>query len=89
MSGPYETEYEATTEVSDVYAGYHKHGVMKAKNLDRLLGVCTEHRVAIGAYDWEILQWIARQKPEAAQVIVDLVHRAASAANGNPVTSLE
>jgi hypothetical protein len=86
MSGPYEAEYEATTEVRDVYAGYHKRGVMKAKTLDRLLGACSEHGLEMGAYDREVLQWIARQKPEAAQVIVGLVHRAAAAVNGKPIT---
>lgn len=78
MSGPYEAECEATTEVRDVYAGYHKRGVMKAKNFDRLLGACAEQGLEMGAYDREVLKWIARQKPEAAQVIVGLVRRASA-----------
>jgi hypothetical protein len=52
---------------------------MKAKTLDRLFGVCSEHGLEMGAYDREILQWLAGQKPEAAQVIISLVHRAAAA----------
>jgi hypothetical protein len=86
MSGPYEAEHEATIDVRDVYAGYHKRGVMEAKTLDRLLGFCSEHGLEVGAYDWEVLQWIARQKPEAAQVIVGLVYRATAAANREPIT---
>lgn len=78
MSGPYEAEHEAAAEVRDVYAGYHKRGVMKAKTLDRLLGTCAEHRLEVGSYDREVLRWIAGQKPEVAQVIVGLVHRAAA-----------
>jgi hypothetical protein len=77
MSGPYAAEYEATAEVRDVYAGYHKRGVMRAKTLDRLLRTCSDYGLEVGSYDREVLRWIAGQKPEAAQVIVGLVHRAA------------
>lgn len=78
MSGPYEAEYEATAEVRDVYAGYHKRGVMREKTLNRLLRTCTDHGLEVGSYDREVLRWLAGQKPEAAQVIVGLVSRAAT-----------
>jgi hypothetical protein len=78
MSGPYEAEYEAAAEVRDVYAGYHKRGVMRAKTLDRLLRTCSDYGLEVGSYDREVLRWIAGQRPEAAQVIVGLVHRAAA-----------
>jgi hypothetical protein len=77
MSGPYEAEYQATTEVLDVYAGYHKRGVMRGKTLDRLLRACSDYGLEVGSYDREVLGWIAGQKPETAQVIIDLIHRAA------------
>jgi hypothetical protein len=80
MSGPYEAEYEATTEVHDIYAGYHKRGVMGAKTVDRLIRTCSDYGLEVGSYDREVFRWLARQKPEAAQVIVGLVHRAAAAA---------
>ena len=78
MSGPYEAECEAAAEVRDVYAGYHKRGFMRAKTLDRLLRACSDYGLEMGSYDQEVLRWIAGQKPEAAQVIVGLVHRAAA-----------
>lgn len=78
MSGPYEAEYEATAEVHDVYAGYHKRGVMREKTLNRLLRSCTDCGLEVGSYDREVLRWLAGQKPEVSQVIVGLVRRAAS-----------
>jgi hypothetical protein len=44
---------------------------------DRLLRACSDHGLEVGSYDREVLRWIAGQKPETAQVIIGLVHRAA------------
>ncbi|GAA4608347.1 hypothetical protein GCM10023195_32630 [Actinoallomurus liliacearum] len=85
MPGPYETEGDASADVRDIYAAYHKRGVMAAKTLDRLTTVCAEHGVKLGEFDRDVLRWLARQKPERAQVIVGLVERA-TAGNGGAVT---
>jgi hypothetical protein len=89
MSGPYEAEDEATSEVRDAYAGYHKRGVMRAKTLNRLLRACSHYELEVGSYDREVLRWLAGQKPEAAQVIIGLLHRvAATGQRVDPTPSL-
>ncbi|QXJ25431.1 hypothetical protein AGRA3207_006922 [Actinomadura graeca] len=77
MSGPYETEDDAFTEVRDIYAGFGKRGVMQARTLDLLLRVCAEHGIELGDYDRRVLRWLSAQPPETAQVIAALIARAA------------
>lgn len=86
VDGPYETESEASARVSDIYAAFHKRGVMKAKTLDRLLEVCERSGVQLGAYDRHVLTWLAAQKPEVAQVIVGVIRRAGGAAHDGATT---
>ncbi|WP_131738290.1 hypothetical protein [Actinomadura roseirufa] len=85
MSGPYENEEDAYTEVRDIYSGHAKRGVMRARTLDMLLRTCAEHGVELGGYDRRVLGWLAAQPPETAQVVADLIARAAPAPAGGPV----
>lgn len=80
MSGPYETENDAYTEVRDIYAAHGKRGVMQARTQDLLLAVCKQHDVDLGEYDRAVLRWLSRHPPETAQVIAGLIDRAAKAA---------
>jgi membrane carboxypeptidase/penicillin-binding protein PbpC len=74
--GPYETEGDASARVRDIYAAFHKRGVMQAKTLDRLLDACERSGVQLGTYDRHILTWLSAQKPEMAQVVAGLIRRA-------------
>ncbi|WP_433328409.1 hypothetical protein [Spirillospora sp. CA-294931] len=82
MSGPYETVDDVHAEVRDIHAAHHKHGVRQAKTLDLLLRVCDEHEVRLGAYDLEVLRWLAGRDPELSQVVAALIHRAAAGGHG-------
>lgn len=84
MDGPHETESDAAARVSDIYAAFHKRGVMQAKTLDRLLDVCERSGVQLGAYDRHVLKWLAGQKPEVAQVMIGVIGRASAAAHDGP-----
>lgn len=75
LSGPYETEADAFTEVRDIYAAHGKPGVMRARTLDLLLRTCAEHGVELGRYDREVLARLAAGPPEAAQVVASLIAR--------------
>ncbi|WP_026411455.1 hypothetical protein [Actinomadura oligospora] len=81
MSGPYETEHDAYTEVRDIYASHGKRGVMRARTQDLLLSVCAQHDIELGEYDRAVLAWLAKHPPETAQVIAGLIDRAAKSAH--------
>ncbi|MEV5575144.1 hypothetical protein AB0L06_34335 [Spirillospora sp. NPDC052269] len=80
MSGPYETENDAYTEVRDIYVSHGKRGVMRARTQDLLLAVCAQYDIELGDYDRAVLNWLAKQPPETAQVIAGLIDRAAKTA---------
>ena len=84
MSGPHERHDDVTASVADVYAAFHKRGVMRAKSLDRLLAACLDSGVELGAYDRQVLKWVARQEPEVAYVIADLIRRSEGTVTAAP-----
>ncbi|WP_067484388.1 hypothetical protein [Actinomadura hibisca] len=87
MSGPYQHQDDAFTEVRDIYAGWSKRGVLRARTYDLLRRACADHGVELGDYDRHVLRWLARQPPETAQVVAGLVARAAAASAGQAVSS--
>ncbi|MFA1548091.1 hypothetical protein [Actinomadura chokoriensis] len=75
MSGPYDTEGDVAADVRDLYAAYCKPGVARARTFDMLLRTCAENGVELGAYDREVLRWLAGLAPEKAQVVASLIAR--------------
>jgi hypothetical protein len=85
--GPFETE----TEVADVpavraiYAAMRastRRGVMATRGHQLLLEACASAGVELGAYDHQILQWLAGFMPESSAVIAGIISRAGSKRTG-------
>jgi hypothetical protein len=81
--GPFETRREASDHpaVRSVYDAMHKaprRGV-GAELCHRILdGACTAAGVEVGAYDHEMIGWLAQWEPETCMVVAGLIARAAA-----------
>jgi hypothetical protein len=79
VSGPYENERQARTDVSDIYQQARhsvRREVLGEANHALLVGACERVGVALGAYDARILAWLAGWEPQMCAVIVGLITRA-------------
>jgi hypothetical protein len=83
MTGPFETEHEvresqAARLIHDA-AGQlgGSREAIKSHNLRMLLDAVNSAGVQVGAYDLEILEWLAAAEPETCVVIASLIARAA------------
>ncbi len=85
MSGPYVTEAEALREpMPRAVALLHDAGLVRSGDPERLvhrtqLAALTEACSAaeLGAYDRQVLEWLARWESATVQVVADLITRAA------------
>jgi hypothetical protein len=80
--GPYETEQQARADAAYIHEQARRsirRGVLREANHARLLAVCQDAGVTLGAYDAKILAWLANYEPETCAVIVGLINRANAA----------
>jgi hypothetical protein len=78
MTGPFQTEREARElpAVRAVYAAFEADpgpGKMTAPNLRMLLDAVTSAGIHVGAYDVQILEWLAGYEPQTCAVIAGLI----------------
>ena len=82
MTGPYETERQALDDVRDIYEAARasrERGTMQRLSAERLTDACKAAGVELGEYDLHTVRWLAGFEPQQAQVIADIVRRAAEA----------
>lgn len=80
--GPYETEAQARGQVHHIYAAAHTSrspGVMDDGNHRLLCDTLVAAGVQAGAYDHEIVRWLARYEPQMVAVVAGLIARARQA----------
>jgi hypothetical protein len=92
MTGPYETEADALDgPVRQEIRALYEDGRVPAGDPDRLVSgtqlrhleaACRDAGVDLGAFDREILGWLAGYEPSTVQVIVGLIARAAAGEDG-------
>jgi hypothetical protein len=75
MTGPFETEREARE--ASWYAKQGQFGAIDAANYAMLADACARAHIDLGAYDWRILEWLAKYEPATCAVIAGLIARAA------------
>jgi len=73
--GPFETEMEALAASLWAKAG-PQAGNMRTANLADLAAEIGDARVAIGAHDAKIIEWLAGWEPSTVAVVAGLIHRA-------------
>jgi hypothetical protein len=81
MTGPFTTEREArqSPAARAVYEAFDADpgaGKMTAPNLRMLLDAVTSAGIHVGAYDVQILEWLAGWEPATCAVIAGLIRRA-------------
>ncbi|MFF5261294.1 hypothetical protein ACFY4C_20320 [Actinomadura viridis] len=76
--GPFETSDQAVAAAREVYEAMRlgPPGTMRRANLDRLTDAIVAAGVELGAYDRQIVKWLAGWEPETVAVIAGLVLRA-------------
>ncbi len=78
-SGPFETEQDARAAVPHImHVTAAQPGGMGRLSHQLLESACTAAGVTVGAFDHEILLWLARYEPEMCAVVAGLITRAAS-----------
>jgi hypothetical protein len=80
-SGPFETEREVleSPTVQAIYAELGRTpvpGELTAANLKMLLDAVSIAAVSVGAYDVDVLEWLAGHDPQVCAVIASLITRA-------------
>lgn len=81
MTGPYETQEQASQAAAGIYAAMRADtagGAMTRGGRDLVEGACQRAGVTLGAYDRRIVEWLAGIAPEYAAVIAGLAERAAA-----------
>ena len=83
-SGPLETaqqarELPAVRAIYDAMHASHRRGVMGERGYRLLDQACQAAGVQVGAYDHEILVWLAGFEPETCAVVAGLITRASQA----------
>lgn len=79
MTGPYETERQASKEFRSVYDALPRPpaaGEVTRINAQLLTRACTNAGVEVGAYDRLILDWLANWEPGTCGVLAGLISRA-------------
>jgi hypothetical protein len=87
--GPYDTELQALSEPMPLAVdALHDAGLVRSGDPERLvpntvltylLAACEEAGVEVGAYDRQVLEWLAGWEPAAAQIVIGLITRAGRA----------
>ena len=82
-AGPFETERQAlgTPAVRAVFTTFEAapgQGRMQPANLAMLRAACEGADVELGAYDLQILAWLAGWEPQVCAVVAGLITRARS-----------
>ena len=75
MNGPYNSEREARRDAD--HAGLT--GTVMTRNRDMLARACWGAHVELGAFDAQIIDWLAGYEPATCAVIAGLVRRAYAA----------
>jgi hypothetical protein len=92
MNGPYETEADALAgPLRQEIHGMHESGryginelsqAVRAAQLRHIEDACRDAGVELGAFDWQILEWLAGYEASTVQVIIGLIARAAAGEGG-------
>lgn len=80
--GPYATQAAAMEDAADVYLVsrlINRRGVMAHANEGLLLGALRQASTELGAYDRQIVGWLAEWEPQVVQVVIGWIERAHAA----------
>jgi hypothetical protein len=77
VSGPYETEREASAAVQHILDSQPGTGAWGDGNRQLLEDACRAAGVQLGAYDYRIVLWLAGWEPATCAVVAGLITRAA------------
>lgn len=90
LPGPYQSVREASADADDIWQATRDkvRTAGRAMRRERLVDACRDTAVEVGAYDDEILIWLAEYATnEAVQSITGLIRRAHAAGHTSSITS--
>lgn len=80
MSGPYERAADTRPVTAPIYAAFSADpgaGKMAPHNLRLMLDAISAAGVELGAYDRQVVEWLAGWEPSTCAVLAGLITRAA------------